>query len=139
MRTIVLTQQRGQNVCRNSFHSRTIHIDKYYVLSSLAAEEWLDRITTLQHQIYDTLRRITEKPSTIHIEKARQFNIHDYVLLDRCNLQVKARNNKFLTRTWLLPYKVIEAIGYHAYRVEVPEAIRWHNVVHTTLLKSFRR
>ena len=36
-------------------------------------------------------------------------------------------------------YKVIKAIGSHAYRLEVPEGTRWHNVVHTTLLKLFRR
>ena len=34
---------------------------------------------------------------------------------------------------------VIKAIGSHAYRLEVPEGTRWHNVVHTTLLKPFRR
>jgi len=39
---------------------------------------------------------------------------------------------------WIGPYKVIETIGTHAYRLEVPEGTRWHNVVHTTLLKLFR-
>ena len=52
---------------------------------------------------------------------------------------MKAGNNKSLTRKWLRPYKVIKAIGSHAYRLEVPERTRWHNVVHTTLLKPFRR
>ena len=52
---------------------------------------------------------------------------------------MKARNNKSLTRKWLGPYKVTKAIGSYAYRLEVPEGIRWHNVVHTTLLKPFRR
>ena len=96
-------------------------------------------MTTVHNQIHDTLKRINEKCSTIHIEKARQFHIGDWVLVDRRNLQVKAVNNKSLTRKWLVPSEVRLAIGSHASRVEVPEGSRWHNVAHTTLLKLFRR
>ena len=87
--------------------------------------------------MHDSLKHINEKRSTIHIEKVRQFNIDDQVLVDRCNLPVKAGNNKSLTRKWLGPCKVIKAIGSHAYRLEVLEGTHWHNVVHTTLLKPF--
>ena len=73
------------------------------------------------------------------MEKARHFNINDWVLVDRRNLQVKARNKKSLTHKWLEPYKVVKAIGCRTYRLEVPEGTRWHNVVHNTLLKLFRR
>ena len=52
---------------------------------------------------------------------------------------MKAGNNKSLTWKWLGPYKIIKAIGSYAYRLEVPEGMRWHNVVYTTLLKPFRR
>ena len=52
---------------------------------------------------------------------------------------MKAGNNKSLTHKSLGPYKVVKAIGSHAYKLEVPEGMRWHNVVHTTLLKPFRR
>ena len=65
--------------------------------------------------------------------------MNDWVLVDRRNLHVKAGNNKSLTRKWLGLYKVIKAIGSHFYRLEVPESTQWHNVVHTTLLKLFRR
>ena len=121
------------------FDPRTIQLDCDYELSSHAAEEWSDRMTTVHTQINDTLKRINVKRSTIHIKKARPFNIDDWILVDRCTLQVKAENNKSLTRKWLGPYKVIKAIGSHAYRLEVPEGTRWHNVVHTILLKLFRR
>ena len=30
-------------------------------------------------------------------------------------------------------------MGSDAYGLEVPEGTRWHNIVHTTLLKPFRR
>ena len=96
-------------------------------------------MTTVHKQMHGTLKRINEKRSTIHIEKASQFHIHDWVLVDRRNLQVKAENNKSFTQKWLGPYNVIKAIGSHAYRLEVPQGTHCDNVVHTTLLKPFRR
>ena len=96
-------------------------------------------MTTVNKQIHDTLKRINVKRSTIQIEKASQFNIDDWVQVDVRNLDGKAGNNKSLTQKWLGPYKVIKAIGSHAYRWEVSEGTRWHNVVHIILLKPFRR
>ena len=118
---------------------RTIHLDTEYELSSPAAEEWLDKMTTVHNNIHDVLKHINHKRSTLHIEKARQIDTNNWVLVDRRNLQVKAGNNKSLTRKWQGPYKVTKAIGSHAYRLKVPEGTQWHNVVHTTLLKPFRR
>jgi len=95
-------------------------------------------MTTVLNQIHHTLKQINIKRSAIHIEKARKFAVNDWVLLDRRDLQVKAGNNRSLTNKWIGPYKVIETTRTHAYRLEVPEGTRWHNVVHTTLLKLFR-
>ena len=81
-----------------------MHLDNAYELSSTVAEECLDRMTTVHNQIHATVKRITEKPSTIHIENARQFKIHDWVLVDKRNMQVQAVNNKSLTLKWLGPY-----------------------------------
>ena len=36
-------------------------------------------------------------------------------------------------------YKVINGIDFHTDRLEVAEGMRWHKVVHATLLKVFRR
>ena len=96
-------------------------------------------MTTVHNDIHHILKRINHKPSNLQVEKARQFNIEDWVLVNRRNLQVKAGKNKLLTRKWLGPYKVIKAFGWHTHRLEVPEGTRGHNVVHTTLLKLFRR
>ena len=46
-------------------------------------------------------------------------------------------NNRSLTRKWLSPHKVMKSIGSHAYRFQVPNGIRWHHVVYTTLFKPF--
>ena len=77
-------------------------------------------MTTVHNHIHDVLKRINHKRSTLHVENARQFHINDWVLVDRRNLQVKAGNNKSLTRKWLGPYKVIKAIGSYTDRLEVP-------------------
>ena len=96
-------------------------------------------MTTVHNHIYNVLKSINHKWSTLHVEKAMQFNSNDWVLVDRRNLQVKAGNNKSLTHKCLGPYKVIKAIGSHAYPLEVPKGTRWHNVVHSTLLTPLRR
>lgn len=95
-------------------------------------------MTTVHNQIHDTLKQINHKISNLRIDKARHFDIDDWVLVDRRNPQVKAGSNKSLARKWLGPYRVEKIIGCHAYRLEVPEGTRWHNVVHATLLKPLR-
>ena len=97
------------------FDPRTIHLNNNYKLSLLVVEEWLNRMTTVHNHIHDILKRINHKRSTLHVEKTRHFNIDKWVLVDRWNLQVKARNNKSLIPKWLGPYKHIKAISSHAY------------------------
>ena len=121
------------------FDPRTLHHDNEYELSSPVAEEWLHRMTTVYNQIRDTIKRVNEKRGTIHIAKARQFNIDDWMLVDCRNLRVRGGNTKSLTHKCLGPYSVIKAIGSHAYKLQVPDSTRWHNVVYTTGLKPFRR
>ena len=121
------------------FDPCTIHCDKEYELSSSAAEERLDRMTTVHNHIHHVLTRIKHKQSNLHVENARQFSIDDWVLIDRRSIQVMDENNKSLTRKWLGRCKVVKAFVSPAYRLEVPEGTRWHDVVHTTLLKPFRR
>jgi len=76
---------------------RTIHLNNDYELSSPAAEELLDWMTTVHNQIYHCLKQINIKRSAIHIEKACKVTVNNWVLVDRCNLQVKAENHRSLT------------------------------------------
>ena len=59
-------------------------------------------------------------------------------MVDRRNLQMKTGNNRSLTHKWIGPFRVTAAKGTHAYKLEVPVGTRWHNVVHTILLKIGR-
>ena len=96
-------------------------------------------MTIVHNHIYHLLKCFNDKQSTFHVEKARHFHIDNWVLVNSRNIQVKAGNNKSLTCKCLGCNKVIKAIGSHAYRLEVAEGTQWHNVVHTTFLKRFRR
>ena len=96
-------------------------------------------MTAVHNQVNNTLKQIHHKQSTIHLEKAIHFNVDDWVLVHRRNLKVKAGNNHSRTNKWIGPHKVTKAVGSHAYQLEVLEGTRWYNVVHTTLLKPFRR
>ena len=63
-------------------------------------------MTTLYMQIHNILKGMKEKRSPIHIENTKQWNIDDWVLVDRYNLQVTARNDWSWTHTWLGPCEV---------------------------------
>ena len=93
----------------------------------------------VDNQIHYTLKRINEKRSTIHIEKARQWNTEDWVLVDRRHLQVIADNNKSFTGKCAGPHQVIKVIVSQPHVLEVPEGTRWYNVLYSTLLKAFGR
>ena len=111
-----------------------MHLDNHYELCSPAAEEWLDWMTTVHNQILYTLKRINEKRSTFHIEKARQFKIDAYVPLDVRKPQGLAENNKSLTRKWLGLYELRKSIASDAYSLQLPEETRSYNGGHPTLL-----
>ena len=78
-------------------------------------------MTTMYNNIYDILKSINYKGSTLHVERTRHINMDNWVLVDRQNLRVKAGNNKSLTCKWLVPYKITKAIGCYHYPLEVPE------------------
>lgn len=96
-------------------------------------------MTTMHDQMYDTRNLIIERSYTTHIENAREFNIDDWVLVYRCNLQVKAGNNLSLTQTQLVQSKVIKGIVSHVYKLKEPVGTHWDNVGYTTVLKAHGR
>ena len=92
----------------------------------------------MHSHIQSTLKKINDRRSELSLEKSRQFQVGDQVLVDRRNLTVKAGNNRSLTQKWIGPYKVIKAAGRHAYKLELPQGIRIHPVIHTTMLNPFK-
>ena len=48
-----------------------------FEFTSPAAEEWLDRMTTVHAQIISTLKKINDKRSELSLEKPREFAVGD--------------------------------------------------------------
>src|SRR5258705_8849118 len=95
-------------------------------------------MTTVHTQIQQMLKQINDKQTKRHLEKSRQFNVDEWVLVDRRNLSIKAGNNRSLMHKWIGPSKIIKVVSRHAYKLEYPKGIRMHNVVHTSPLKPFK-
>jgi hypothetical protein len=64
------------------------------------------------------------------------FSPGDLVLLLLENVQTRQPSKKSdIQRAG--PYKVIEAIGSHAYRIDLPPTMKIHNVFHVSLLDPY--
>ena len=78
---------------------------------------------------------MTPTLSSLSVDKVRMFEIGDMVLVDRCNLTIKAGNNRSLTNKYIGPHKGINSKGLHAYKLEILARMRLHNTIHVSLLK----
>ena len=77
------------------FHPHPIQVNDKPVSSS-AAEEWLEHMTTVYAQIQQILKHINDKRSTMHLEISCQFNVSNWVLVYLQYLILKAGNNHSL-------------------------------------------
>jgi hypothetical protein len=67
-----------------------------------------------------------------------QYKVGDLVLLSLRNIKTK-RPSKKLDLRRAGPYPIIECIGSHAYRLQLPPTMKIHNVFHTSLLHRYRQ
>jgi hypothetical protein len=69
-----------------------------------------------------------------------EFELYDLVLVDRTRFSIDAfkefKQTKFLPK-YVGPFKIIEKIGRLAYRLEIPNRSRAHNVFHVVNLKKY--
>ena len=116
------------------WNPKAVHFnDENEDIGSSAAEEWLNRMVTIHRQIQDTLKRINDKCSKMHIDKSWQFVPEDIVYINRRNLRIKG--NRLLANKWIGPFCVSKVISRHTYEVELPPKSQLHKVIHTSLLK----
>ena len=82
------------------------------------AEEWLNRMVTIHRKIYNTLKRINNRGSRIHIDNSPQFVPEDMVYINRKNLQIKG--NQSLLNKWIGPFCISKVTLRHTYEIELP-------------------
>ena len=74
-----------------------------------------------------------EKYYNQHRKPTPDYNINDFVFLSTKNIKT-LRPSKKLDHRFIGPYKVLEKIGSHAYRLDLPSSIKIHPVFHVSLL-----
>jgi Integrase zinc binding domain/Chromo (CHRromatin Organisation MOdifier) domain len=84
--------------------------------------------------------RDAQSKMKIQADKKRQdvtFAVGDEVLLSTKNLKLKSDAPRKLLPRFIGPYKVLGLIGKVAYKLELPEQMRVHNVFHVSLLSKY--
>jgi hypothetical protein len=97
-------------------------------------------IVQTMEDIFDHLRTEMARAQLVQSEYADQrrnpaplFEQGDLVWLNTRNIRTRRPSRK-LDHRKIGPFKVFEIIGSHAYRLELPDTIRIHNVFHVSLL-----
>ena len=116
------------------WNPKAVHFnDENEDIGSPVAKEWLNRMVIIHRQIQDTLKRINDKHSKMHIDKSRQFVFEDMAYIDRRNLRIKG--NRSLANKWIWLFRISKVISRHTYEVKLAPKSWLHKVIHTSLLK----
>jgi hypothetical protein len=68
----------------------------------------------------------------------KEFAVSQHVLLSTKNLRLKDNRARKLTDKYIGPYKIVDRVGSHAYKLDLPDSLRIHPVFHVSLLKEYR-
>ena len=66
------------------------------------------------------------------------FDVGTQVLLSTSNIKLKMPGARKLLPRWIGPFKVVKKVGKVAYKLELPETLKIHDVFHISLLKSYK-
>ncbi|QRW26650.1 Retrotransposable element Tf2 protein [Rhizoctonia solani] len=96
------------------------------LVANTLAQEWKEAESAL---------RMTKERMTKTTGMIPEYSIGKKVWLDGKNIELRTNSNK-LDPKRLGPFKVTEKISSHAYRLELPETLKIHNVFYVGLLSK---
>lgn len=99
-----------------------------------------ERLADLHVHLQDQINEANEASQTAydrrHME-APSFNVGDEVMLSARHIRT-TRPTKKLDYRSIGPFKIIAKISSHAYRLDLPQSMRIHNVFHVSLLEPHK-
>jgi hypothetical protein len=96
------------------------------------------RLAQLQDEVSQRIREAQKRQKQYADENRKEyiFKKGDLVLLSTKNLPIR-RPSKKLDYTYTGPFKIIEVVSTVAYKLELPDTWRIHNVFHVSLLEPY--
>lgn len=65
------------------------------------------------------------------------FEVDQQVLVSTANIKLKVPGARKLLPRWIGPFRVVQRIGVVAYRVQLPDTFKIHDVFHVSFLRSY--
>ncbi len=104
--------------------------------SERSADSFIDRLREAHTRLKQNVLEAQEKQAKWTIGKETNFRIGELVWLSARHIHT-TRPSKKLDYKRLGPYRVSEVINNRAYRLDLPPAMRIHNVFHVSLLDRY--
>jgi hypothetical protein len=104
--------------------------------SEKAADERLGRLQTARDRLRESILEAQARQTRYAGGKEMVFEVGDKVWLSAKHIQT-ARPSKKLDYKRLGPFKITKVINRNAYRLELPNSMKVHNVFHVSLLDRY--
>lgn len=105
-----------------------------------AAEDWVQQVQQLHKNLVLEMTKAQERYKKFFdrkVQESPQFSPKDKVWLLPRNITT-SRPSRKLDHRRLGPFKIMQKIGSSAYRLELPRAMKIHNVFHVSLLEPYK-